>query len=68
MTLDMIPPIHAHLTIFLEGVVLSNGIFWSFEEPNPFPWMSIPHPTSLFVGRSTIGHFQKCSQIQCHQI
>jgi hypothetical protein len=27
MTLDMIPPIHAHLTISLEGVVLSNGIF-----------------------------------------
>jgi len=47
--LDMVLPIHAHLAISFEGFVLANDIFEPFEEPNPFFWMAIPHPTPLFV-------------------
>ncbi len=44
-----------------KGVVLPNDIFWFVEGHDPFPWMSIPHPTPLFVCKLTLEHSQKIS-------
>jgi hypothetical protein len=45
-----------------EGVILPNDIFWLVEGHDPFPWMSIPHPTPLFACRLTLEHSQKINK------